>query len=154
MSPSVTMRDMCGDPLVSQTAGKSGVGLFPTRDRLSLESTGADPGVSKDQGAHLGLREGAILTSLLGPPGVRQFSDDIKQMIGQRPSLYWRLCWKFVSPCFLLVRAEGRACPCSVLALMPTPGSEVVATSRLSPEPVTVLKAGEGCSTLPGDQGP
>ncbi|XP_038301327.1 sodium-dependent dopamine transporter isoform X1 [Canis lupus baileyi] len=37
---------------------------------------------------------------LLG--GVRQFSDDIKQMTGQRPSLYWRVCWKFVSPCFLL----------------------------------------------------
>ncbi|XP_047585749.1 sodium-dependent dopamine transporter isoform X2 [Lutra lutra] len=34
--------------------------------------------------------------------GVRQFSEDIKQMTGQRPSLYWRLCWKFVSPCFLL----------------------------------------------------
>ncbi|XP_006917226.1 sodium-dependent dopamine transporter [Pteropus alecto] len=34
--------------------------------------------------------------------GVWQFSDDIKQMTGQRPSLYWRLCWKFVSPCFLL----------------------------------------------------
>ncbi|KAK2506495.1 hypothetical protein MC885_008342, partial [Smutsia gigantea] len=34
--------------------------------------------------------------------GVRQFSDDIQQMTGQRPSLYWRLCWKFVSPCFLL----------------------------------------------------
>ncbi|XP_058419498.1 sodium-dependent dopamine transporter [Diceros bicornis minor] len=34
--------------------------------------------------------------------GVRQFSDDIKQMTGTRPSLYWRLCWKFVSPCFLL----------------------------------------------------
>ncbi|XP_037655395.1 sodium-dependent dopamine transporter isoform X2 [Choloepus didactylus] len=34
--------------------------------------------------------------------GVGQFSDDIKQMIGQRPGLYWRLCWKFVSPCFLL----------------------------------------------------
>ncbi|KAM5264546.1 sodium-dependent dopamine transporter [Ctenodactylus gundi] len=34
--------------------------------------------------------------------GVRQFSDDIKQMTGQRPSLYWRLCWKLVSPCFLL----------------------------------------------------
>ena len=32
-----------------------------------------------------------------------QFSDDIKQMTGRRPSLYWRLCWKFVSPCFLLV---------------------------------------------------
>lgn len=24
-------------------------------------------------------------------------------MIGQRPGKYWRLCWKFVSPCFLLV---------------------------------------------------
>ncbi|XP_077874701.1 sodium-dependent dopamine transporter isoform X1 [Ictidomys tridecemlineatus] len=34
--------------------------------------------------------------------GVRQFSEDIKQMTGQRPSLYWRLCWKLVSPCFLL----------------------------------------------------
>lgn len=36
------------------------------------------------------------------PAGVWQFSDDIKQMTGQRPSLYWRLCWKFISPCFLL----------------------------------------------------
>ncbi|XP_004845195.1 sodium-dependent dopamine transporter isoform X1 [Heterocephalus glaber] len=34
--------------------------------------------------------------------GVQQFSDDIKQMTGRRPSLYWRLCWKLVSPCFLL----------------------------------------------------
>ncbi|XP_023560577.1 sodium-dependent dopamine transporter isoform X2 [Octodon degus] len=34
--------------------------------------------------------------------GVRQFSEDIKQMTGRRPSLYWRLCWKLVSPCFLL----------------------------------------------------
>ncbi|XP_058148632.1 sodium-dependent dopamine transporter [Dasypus novemcinctus] len=34
--------------------------------------------------------------------GVGQFSDDIQQMIGQRPGLYWRVCWKFVSPCFLL----------------------------------------------------
>lgn len=24
-------------------------------------------------------------------------------MIGHRPGRYWRLCWKFVSPCFLLV---------------------------------------------------
>ncbi|KAG7229375.1 hypothetical protein INR49_012766 [Caranx melampygus] len=35
--------------------------------------------------------------------GVDRFSDDIEEMIGQRPGMYWRLCWKFVSPCFLLV---------------------------------------------------
>lgn len=35
--------------------------------------------------------------------GVDRFSDDIKEMIGHRPGRYWRLCWKFVSPCFLLV---------------------------------------------------
>ncbi|KAM4875286.1 sodium-dependent dopamine transporter [Thomomys bottae] len=34
--------------------------------------------------------------------GVQQFSEDIRQMTGQRPNLYWRLCWKLVSPCFLL----------------------------------------------------
>ncbi|KAJ3597854.1 hypothetical protein NHX12_001370 [Muraenolepis orangiensis] len=34
--------------------------------------------------------------------GVDRFSDDIEEMIGHRPGLYWRLCWKFVSPCFLL----------------------------------------------------
>uniref|UniRef100_A0A8C7ZVU0 Transporter n=1 Tax=Oryzias sinensis TaxID=183150 RepID=A0A8C7ZVU0_9TELE len=34
--------------------------------------------------------------------GVDRFSDDIKEMIGHRPGRYWRLCWKFVSPCFLL----------------------------------------------------
>uniref|UniRef100_A0A8C8A2G1 Transporter n=1 Tax=Oryzias sinensis TaxID=183150 RepID=A0A8C8A2G1_9TELE len=26
----------------------------------------------------------------------------ISEMIGHRPGRYWRLCWKFVSPCFLL----------------------------------------------------
>ncbi|KAK1895650.1 Sodium-dependent dopamine transporter [Dissostichus eleginoides] len=34
--------------------------------------------------------------------GVDRFSDDIEEMIGHRPGPYWRLCWKFVSPCFLL----------------------------------------------------
>uniref|UniRef100_A0AAQ5BGN6 Transporter n=1 Tax=Homo sapiens TaxID=9606 RepID=A0AAQ5BGN6_HUMAN len=39
--------------------------------------------------------------------GVGQFSDDIQQMTGQRPSLYWRLCWKLVSPCFLLTHRKN-----------------------------------------------
>ncbi|MGH0151951.1 UNVERIFIED_CONTAM: hypothetical protein FKN15_033230 [Acipenser sinensis] len=34
--------------------------------------------------------------------GVGRFSDDIEEMIGHRPGLYWRLCWKYVSPLFLL----------------------------------------------------
>lgn len=37
-------------------------------------------------------------------PGVDRFSDDIERMMGFKPGLYWRLCWKFVSPAFLLVR--------------------------------------------------
>ncbi|GCB72645.1 hypothetical protein scyTo_0006400 [Scyliorhinus torazame] len=34
--------------------------------------------------------------------GVDRFSNDIEKMTGERPGLYWRLCWKIVSPCFLL----------------------------------------------------
>lgn len=34
--------------------------------------------------------------------GVDRFSDDIEHMMGFKPGLYWRLCWKFVSPAFLL----------------------------------------------------
>lgn len=30
--------------------------------------------------------------------GVRRFSDDIEMMTGSRPSLYWLLCWKYISP--------------------------------------------------------
>ncbi|KAK3589109.1 hypothetical protein CHS0354_017451 [Potamilus streckersoni] len=35
--------------------------------------------------------------------GVDQFCDDIQRMIGHRPGLYWRICWKFVSPTFLAI---------------------------------------------------
>ncbi|XP_069757664.1 sodium-dependent noradrenaline transporter isoform X2 [Narcine bancroftii] len=34
--------------------------------------------------------------------GVDRFSEDIRQMTGFKPGLYWRLCWKFFSPAFLL----------------------------------------------------
>lgn len=45
-----------------------------------------------------------LLTSILG---VDRFSEDIQQMMGFKPGLYWRLCWKFVSPAFLLVSADS-----------------------------------------------
>ncbi|KAG7250376.1 hypothetical protein CRUP_004439, partial [Coryphaenoides rupestris] len=43
------------------------------------------------------------ITNVSGPTvGVDRFSEDIERMMGFKPGLYWRLCWKFVSPTFLL----------------------------------------------------
>lgn len=47
------------------------------------------------------------LLSCVSSPGVDRFSEDIERMMGFKPGLYWRLCWKFVSPTFLLVRPPG-----------------------------------------------
>uniref|UniRef100_A0A5F9CKU5 Transporter n=1 Tax=Oryctolagus cuniculus TaxID=9986 RepID=A0A5F9CKU5_RABIT len=47
----------------------------------------------------------AVLMEAIGVSwfyGVDRFSNDIQQMMGFKPGLYWRLCWKFVSPAFLL----------------------------------------------------
>uniref|UniRef100_A0A8C8A4I0 Transporter n=1 Tax=Oryzias sinensis TaxID=183150 RepID=A0A8C8A4I0_9TELE len=47
----------------------------------------------------------AVLIEAIGVSwfyGVDRFSEDIEQMMGFKPGLYWRLCWKFVSPVFLL----------------------------------------------------
>jgi len=33
--------------------------------------------------------------------GLKNFSDDVFSMLGHKPGLYWRICWKFVSPSFL-----------------------------------------------------
>jgi SNF family Na+-dependent transporter len=35
--------------------------------------------------------------------GVDRFSSDIQLMIGIRPGLFWRLCWNWISPLFILV---------------------------------------------------
>uniref|UniRef100_A0A4W5JPK3 Transporter n=1 Tax=Hucho hucho TaxID=62062 RepID=A0A4W5JPK3_9TELE len=48
----------------------------------------------------------AVLIEAIGVSwfyGVDRFSEDIERMMGFKPGLYWRLCWKFVSPTFLLV---------------------------------------------------
>ncbi|XP_045474082.1 sodium-dependent dopamine transporter isoform X2 [Harmonia axyridis] len=34
--------------------------------------------------------------------GTQRFCDDIKDMIGFSPGIYWRFCWKFAAPLFLL----------------------------------------------------
>lgn len=47
------------------------------------------------------------LLPCVSSPGVDRFSEDIERMMGFKPGLYWRLCWKFVSPTFLLVRPPG-----------------------------------------------
>ncbi|KAL3310899.1 Sodium-dependent serotonin transporter, partial [Cichlidogyrus casuarinus] len=33
--------------------------------------------------------------------GVDRFSDDIQMMLGFKPGIFWRICWKFISPLFL-----------------------------------------------------
>ncbi|KAJ3608833.1 hypothetical protein NHX12_023363 [Muraenolepis orangiensis] len=35
--------------------------------------------------------------------GMQKFSDDILFMTGKRPNIFWRICWRFLSPLFLLV---------------------------------------------------
>lgn len=72
--------------------------------QLSALSLGADPqGGSRREWA----APGSVRAAVTGPPcvcaGVDRFSNDIQQMMGFKPGLYWRLCWKFVSPAFLLV---------------------------------------------------
>ncbi|KAK7862774.1 hypothetical protein R5R35_013837 [Gryllus longicercus] len=34
--------------------------------------------------------------------GTQRFCDDIKDMIGFSPGVYWRVCWRFVAPAFLM----------------------------------------------------
>jgi len=35
--------------------------------------------------------------------GLRNLSEDVYAMLGSRPGLYWKICWKFISPTFLLL---------------------------------------------------
>lgn len=35
--------------------------------------------------------------------GVKRFSDKLEEMYGQRPGIYWRICWTYISPTLLLV---------------------------------------------------
>ncbi|XP_023018908.2 sodium-dependent serotonin transporter [Leptinotarsa decemlineata] len=35
--------------------------------------------------------------------GTDNFARDIEKMIGHRPGLFWRICWKYISPIFILI---------------------------------------------------
>ncbi len=48
-----------------------------------------------------------LISLCVCPLGVDRFSEDIERMTGFKPGIYWRLCWKFVSPTFLLVSEIG-----------------------------------------------
>jgi hypothetical protein len=47
--------------------------------------------------------EAERLSLIVLSAGVNRFSNDIKAMIGSRPSLFWRSIWYLISPMFLLV---------------------------------------------------
>lgn len=34
--------------------------------------------------------------------GLDKFSQDVQCMLGSKPGLYWRICWKFISPTFII----------------------------------------------------
>lgn len=35
--------------------------------------------------------------------GADKFSDKLEEMYGHKPGIYWRICWKYISPTILLV---------------------------------------------------
>lgn len=36
--------------------------------------------------------------------GLDNFKSDVNKMLGHTPNIYWRICWKIISPVFLAVR--------------------------------------------------
>lgn len=40
--------------------------------------------------------------------GIDQFCEDVRTMIGFRPAKYWQICWKYVSPFFLLASQSNQ----------------------------------------------
>ena len=48
--------------------------------------------------------------------GTDRFAQDIKDMLGFKPGLYWQICWKYIAPLFILV-SIGQASEIIAIAL-------------------------------------
>ena len=35
--------------------------------------------------------------------GLEKFERDIEYMLNDRPGIYWKVCWKFIAPVFIIV---------------------------------------------------
>ncbi|MPC81012.1 Sodium-dependent noradrenaline transporter [Portunus trituberculatus] len=75
---------------------------------LSERLTGAPrrPG-DNNNGA---CREGGRVTKLRPPAGIDRLRDDIREMIGFAPGVYWRTCLKFFAPAFIGVSSDCGLC--------------------------------------------
>ncbi|XP_029647898.2 sodium- and chloride-dependent glycine transporter 1-like [Octopus sinensis] len=49
--------------------------------------------------------------------GYKRFADDIEMMLGKKPSVYWRICWCFVTPFILFVVIVSKAIQYKVVTL-------------------------------------
>ena len=49
--------------------------------------------------------------------GHAQFTDDIEEMTGVRPGIYWQVCWRFISPALLATVL----CTSVVMSFLKTP---------------------------------
>lgn len=37
------------------------------------------------------------------PCPFHRFAEDIQLMTGKRPHIYWMICWKYISPCAMII---------------------------------------------------
>ena len=50
------------------------------------------------------------IVTILFISGLTDFKCDINKMLGHTPNIYWRVCWKIISPAFLFVSNQNFNC--------------------------------------------